>query len=194
MAQGGRDAGDLKPAGRRGGGVLERLRKTEGASEAAMGDLDAPSEPDGAEHRLLVVAPDPAQLEVVVPAERAGSGRGDPTVHQDQLKAPGDPLLGQVLQHQLTGPVLMGGGRHDRAPTGSPVTSTATTRLAPFVRPYGPPRSPKVNPPLDAQRARRVSMTTIDGFASARPPASRAAACSTVSARVQVPLRDQRRN
>jgi putative transposase len=41
----------------------------------------------GAEHRLLVVPPDPAQLEVVVPAECAGSGRGDPTVHQDQLKA-----------------------------------------------------------------------------------------------------------
>ena len=37
-------------------------------------------------------------------------------------------------------------------------------------------------------------MTTIDGVASVRPSASRAAACSTVSARAQVPLRDQRRN
>jgi hypothetical protein len=37
-------------------------------------------------------------------------------------------------------------------------------------------------------------MTTIDGVASARPPASRAAACTTVSVRVQVRLRDQRRN
>ena len=37
-----------------------------------------------------------------------------PRVHQDQLKPPGDPLLGQVLQHQLTCPVLMGGGRHDQ--------------------------------------------------------------------------------
>ena len=37
-------------------------------------------------------------------------------------------------------------------------------------------------------------MTTIDGVASMRPSASRAAACSTVSARAQVPLRDQRRN
>ncbi|MDQ1536813.1 MAG: hypothetical protein QOE58_1206 [Actinomycetota bacterium] len=91
MTQGGRDAGDLKPAGRRGGGVLERLRKTAGASETAVGDPDAPSVPDRAEHRLLVVPPDPAQLEVVVPAKRKGSGRGDPTVHQDQLKSPGEP-------------------------------------------------------------------------------------------------------
>ena len=37
-------------------------------------------------------------------------------------------------------------------------------------------------------------MTTIDGVSSARPSASRAAACSTVSALAQVPLRDQRRN
>src|ERR1035438_4203171 len=87
----------LKPTSRRGGGVLEGFRKTAGASEAAMGDLDAPSEPDEAEHRLLVIPPDPAHLQVMAPAEHAGSGRGDPTVHQDQLKPPGDPLLGQVL-------------------------------------------------------------------------------------------------
>jgi hypothetical protein len=37
-------------------------------------------------------------------------------------------------------------------------------------------------------------MTTIDGVASVRPSASGAAACSTVSARAQVSLRDQRRN
>jgi hypothetical protein len=37
-------------------------------------------------------------------------------------------------------------------------------------------------------------MTSIDGVASARASAWRAAACSTVSARAQVPLRDQRRN
>ena len=37
-------------------------------------------------------------------------------------------------------------------------------------------------------------MTTIEPVASAGPPASRAAACSTTSARVQVRLRDQRRN
>jgi hypothetical protein len=81
-----------------------------------------------------------------------------------------------------------------KAPIGSPVTSTATTRFAPFVRPEGPPRSWKVNPPFDAPRARWVSMTTIDGVSSARPPASRAAACNTVRARDQVPFRDQRRD
>jgi hypothetical protein len=37
-------------------------------------------------------------------------------------------------------------------------------------------------------------MTTIDGVASGRPSASRAAKCNTVRARAQVPLRDQRRN
>jgi len=37
-------------------------------------------------------------------------------------------------------------------------------------------------------------MTTIDGVASARPSTSRVAACSTVNARAQVPLRDHRRN
>jgi hypothetical protein len=37
-------------------------------------------------------------------------------------------------------------------------------------------------------------MTTIEGVAAVRPSASRAALCSTVSARAQVPLRDQRRN
>jgi hypothetical protein len=78
--------------------------------------------------------------------------------------------------------------------TGSPVTSTATTRLAPLVRPNGPPRSWKVAPPLEAPRARCVSMTSIDGVASARPSASRAATCNSVSARAQVPLPDQRRN
>ncbi len=37
-------------------------------------------------------------------------------------------------------------------------------------------------------------MTSIDGDTSARPSTSRAAACSTVSARAKVPLRDHRRN
>jgi hypothetical protein len=64
-----------------------------------VGDLDAPGVPDGTEHRLLVVPPNPAQLEVVVPAESAGSGCGDPTVHQDQLEPPGDALSVQVLGH-----------------------------------------------------------------------------------------------
>ena len=42
--------------------------------------------------------------------------------------------------------------------------------------------------------SRRVSMTTIDGVASARPSTSRTAACNAVKAAPQVPLRDQRRN
>jgi hypothetical protein len=37
-------------------------------------------------------------------------------------------------------------------------------------------------------------MTTNDGVRSARPSDSRAAACKTVSACAQVPMRDQRRN
>jgi hypothetical protein len=59
-------------------------------------------------------------------------------------------------------------------PPGSPVASTVTTRLAPLVRPWGPPRPWKVNPPLDTPRARWVSITTIDGVASARPSTLRA--------------------
>ena len=39
-----------------------------------MGDLDAPGVPDGAEHRLLVVPPDPAQLEGVAAAQRVRGG------------------------------------------------------------------------------------------------------------------------
>ena len=42
-----------------------------------MGDLDAPGVPDGAEHRLLVVPPDPANLELVVPAECVGHQPGN---------------------------------------------------------------------------------------------------------------------
>jgi hypothetical protein len=80
------------------------------------------------------------------------------------------------------------------AANGSPVTSTATARLAPFVRPYGPPRSWKVTPPLDAPRARCVSMTTRDGSVSARPSSVRACACNPASARAQVPFAAQRRN
>ena len=79
-----------------------------------MGDLDAPGVSDGTEDGLLVVPPDPPQLKVVLPAEHAGCRCGDPTVHQDQLEPPGDALPGQVLQHQLTGSVLVGGGRDDQ--------------------------------------------------------------------------------
>jgi hypothetical protein len=43
-----------------------------------LGDLDSPGVPDGTEGRLLVVPPDPADLEVGMSAESAGSYRGVP--------------------------------------------------------------------------------------------------------------------
>jgi hypothetical protein len=46
-----------------------------GTGQGNGGRLDAPGVSDGAEHRLLVIPPDPAQLEVAVPAQRAGGGR-----------------------------------------------------------------------------------------------------------------------
>ena len=83
-----------------------------GRGRGGVGDLDPPGVSDGAEHRLLVVPANPAHLEV--PAERVGSGRSDPAVDQDQIEPPGDALSAQVLQHQLTGPVLVGGSWHDQ--------------------------------------------------------------------------------
>lgn len=94
---------------------------------------------------------------------------------------------GKVGEHDPARFVLAHRRRHTNPATGSPVTSTATTRLAPLVRPNGPPRSWNMAPPLDAPRARCVSTTTIDGVASARPSASRAAACSIVTARRSSP-------
>jgi hypothetical protein len=41
------------------------LRQAAGASEAAVGDLDAPGVPDKAEDRLLVVPPHLAAVKVV---------------------------------------------------------------------------------------------------------------------------------
>ena len=77
-----------------------------------MCDLDAPGVPNGAKDRLLVVPTDPADLEVVLPTETPRGGRSDPAVHQDELEAAGNALLGQVLQHQVAGAVLVGGGGH----------------------------------------------------------------------------------
>ena len=44
----------------------------------------------------------------VVPTERAGSSRGDPTVHQDELEPISDAMLDEVLRHQLARLVLVG--------------------------------------------------------------------------------------
>ena len=78
--------------------------------------------------------------------------------------------------------------------SGRPVTSTQTMRLAPLVRPPGPPWLWKVAPPFDAPRARWVSMTTIEGRGSLRPRAMRDEACSATRTRVHVPFLDHRRN
>jgi hypothetical protein len=62
------DAGNLEPARRRSGGVLERLRQPAGAPELTVGYLDAQGRLGGAEDRLLVVPPDPTDLDAMVPA------------------------------------------------------------------------------------------------------------------------------
>ena len=100
-----------------------------------MGDLDTPGVPDGPEGGLLVVPPDPTDLDVVVAAEGACRSGRDPSVHQDQLEPVGDALLVQVFQHQLAGSISWVEAGTTSAATGRPVTSTATTRLAPLVRP-----------------------------------------------------------
>jgi hypothetical protein len=55
-----------------------------------VGSFDAPSVPDGAERRLLVVPPDPAQFQVAVSTERLGGDRRDSSVHHDKLEAVDD--------------------------------------------------------------------------------------------------------
>jgi len=120
-----------------------------------------------------------------------GPGRSDPAVDQNQFKPPGYALPGQVVQHQLAGAVLVGRGRHDQRAHRQPGHIDRDDALGALGSTVG---ASTVVPPLDDPRARCVSMTTIDGVASARPSASRAAAWSTVSARAQVPLRDHRRN
>jgi hypothetical protein len=90
---------------------------------------------DGSEVRLLVVPTDPSDLEVVASSERSGGSRGDSAVDPDQLQAASDALLGQcssINSHVWFSWVEAG---TTRTPTGRPVTSTATTRLAPLVRP-----------------------------------------------------------
>ena len=110
-----RNASDLKPPGCRAGGVLERLRQAARASEATVGDLDAPGLPDGAENWLLVGPPNPADLDVVALAERACTSFGHAAVNQHQFETACDARPVQVLRHQLAGAVLVhGGGDHQR--------------------------------------------------------------------------------
>jgi len=102
--------------------------------------------------------------------------------HRSRVRRTCDRVPGQAI----------GGGGHDQGTDRE--AGHVDRHHALGVRPYRPPRSWKVNPRLDAPGARWWSKTTIDGVSSARPSASQAAACSTVSARAQVPLPDQRRN
>lgn len=100
-----------------------------------MRDLDPPGVPDGAEHRLLVVPPDAAQLEAMLTAQRVRGGRSDAAIDKDQVQPTGDALVGEVLQHQLGHPVLVGRGWDGERRNRQSGRVTATMRLAPFVRP-----------------------------------------------------------
>lgn len=144
-----------------------------------MGDLGAPGVPDVAEDRLLVVPPNPADLEVVVLAERACRTALTPRSTRTIPSRPVTPCRSRCSSMSSLARFSCVKAGTTSAPTGRPVTSTATMRLAPLVRPQGPPRSWKVKPPLEGPRARWVSMTTIEGAASARPSAWRAVACNT---------------
>lgn len=148
----------------------------------------------GTEHRLLVVPPDPAKVVVVVSTELAGSACGDPAVHQDQFEPSGDDLPGQVLQHQFAGPVLVGGGRHDEGTYGQPGhvdrhdalgTLCAAARAAAVME--GEPAVGRLAGQVcvdDHHRRGRIGPSVC--LAGGR--------MQDLSARAQVPLRDQRRN
>ena len=141
-----------------------------------MGYLDAPGVPDGAEHRLLVVPPDPAQFQVVVPTERPGGGRRDSSVHHDKLEALGDALSRQVLQHQFRGPVLMPGSRHDQSAQGEPGHVDSHDALGALGTAVRAAAVVEGEPSVGGSAGQVVSTTTIDGVGSQRPATSRAAA------------------
>lgn len=117
-------------------------------------------------------------LEAVPARQLRGGGRGDPVVGQHQLEPVGVPGCGQLMQDGCYGVVLVVPAGTTKAASGRPVTSTATMRLAPLVRPYtrGPSQFAGVVPPLLEPRARWVSMTTMGGR-GARPAATRARLC-----------------
>lgn len=159
-----------------------------------MSDLHPPRVPNGTKHRLLVLPGHPADLHPVTSTERCGCGRGDAAVHEGKLEAFSDPLLGQVLQDEVAGVVLVSGSRDHQ---GSDRQTGDIDGDDPLGAPGAPVRSASVMErasPLDAPRARWVPMTTIDGTGSPRRAAVLATACKAVSARAHVPLADQRRN
>ena len=51
--------------------------------------------------------PHAAHLDAVAAAQVPRSRCGDTAVHQDQLQPAGDPLLTEVTEHELAGPVLV---------------------------------------------------------------------------------------
>jgi hypothetical protein len=81
VAQGG-GTGDLEPGGRGGGGVLERLRESPGATEASVGDLDPPGVPDGRNTGCLSSHPTRRSLKAMLAGQQVGGRHGDATIDQ----------------------------------------------------------------------------------------------------------------
>jgi hypothetical protein len=100
-----------------------------------VGDLDAPGVPDGTEHRLLVVPPDAAHLEPEVPAQGTAAAAVTPRSTRTSSSRPVTPWPDRWSNISSLARFSWVEAGTTNAPTGSPVTSTATTRLAPLVRP-----------------------------------------------------------
>lgn len=161
LAQCRRDAGDVEPARRRGGRVLERLRQPAGAPQAAVGDCDAPGVPNGAEDRLLVVPPDPADLQVELPTEVPRGGSSDPAVHQDELSGRRRPA-GSGAPTATRWPGSRGGGRNHHRGHRRAGHIDGHDTLRALGAAVGA-ASVKRDPPFKTSPARCASMTTIDG-------------------------------
>lgn len=100
-----------------------------------MGDVDAPGVPDGTEHRLLVVPPDAAHLGPVVPAQGTGVAAVSPRSSRTSSSRPVTPWPDRWSSSSSLARFSWVEAGATNAPSGNPVTSTATTRLAPLVRP-----------------------------------------------------------
>ena len=138
-----------------------------------MGDLDAPSVPDGPEGRLLVIPPDPADLDGIPPTECAGSAHRDTAVDQNEFELPGDALPDQVLEHQLAGPVLVGGGGYDQCAYREAGDVDCDDALRAFGAAVGAAAVVEGDPAVRGAACQWVSMTTIEGVSSDRPCTSR---------------------
>lgn len=190
----------MQPSGGRGHGVLEAACQASSSNEVAMGHFDPPGVTNGSKDLGTVfvawwlVPSDPADLAVEPHRQPCSGGQCGAAVNEHELEAFMAPVRARssrICSTALASDVEAG---TTGTQSGSPVTSTQTMRLAPLVRPYGPPWLWKVTPPLEAPRARWVSMTTIEGRGSIRPRAVRDDACSAVRTRAHVPFRDHRRN